>query len=782
MNRNMKWPAWVMLSLGLVVGAAIGHYWRAPGVVDKIKPSIVPSSNNSPSGVVDPVRAEAKPVASANRPASPVAVEKKSVVSLKDFQVALEDLARGVNTRYKQGDWVKLIDQLDEGDLHSAVGIVMRSREPWVRITGLQGLFKRCAENDPESALREAMAITSLNDRNSALTGVFQAWSKKDAVAVVRWLQSQPKGQALDKILQAAISGLAENAPEATYLLLQSMAPHLLRNFSWQIFMNWAKTDPATALSKMMTMPSSRQWGGGVQGVVAEWAKRDYSAAEAWVNAQPKGASQTEAVRGLLGTLALTDPSRAVAMVLAMPDAQERKNSLQMILWPWSQNDLAGAVAWVKQLQDESLKQVAMPQIMGAWAAVNPTEAADYAMSLPMGRQRTAALGNLVGTWANSDAKAALEWVKSLPPGRDQQAALQSSIYSLAQSEPAATAALIDAMPMSSTRRNCIGSLLQSWVEVDSAKALEWAQALPSLADRVQAYQQLAYSSWARQSPTQAVAVLMSLPAGQQRNNSLSSLVSQWAYQDFQGALDWSLKLEDATLRKQTLRNIQGRWIELNPVEAVTFVRDQKDWARDGSLSSAVHQWSSSDPVSAITWVAQLPGKELEQLLPAAIGAWAESNPVEAAKYVSKLQPGNMQNEAAAQTVSRWAQQDPVRAAKWAAGFANEDLRIRACRDVVSTWVQNDPDSAGAWVKELPSGKPREAALQSLVNSLQYGDPKAAAQWVENVADPNQRNQMMENVARHWLETDSSAKTWILNSSLPEETKTRLLKTAQNQN
>jgi hypothetical protein len=108
-------------------------------------------------------------------------------------------------------------------------------------------------------------------------------------------------------------------------------------------------------------------------------------------------------------------------------------------------------------------------------------------------------------------------------------------------------------------------------------------------------------------------------------------------------------------------------------------------------------------------------------------------------------------------------------------GFANEELRIRACRDVANAWVQNDSDAVGAWVREMPAGKPREAAVQSLVSSLQYADPKAAAQWAEAVSDPSQRNQLMEQAAKHWLENDPAAKVWIVNSSLSQDAKNRLL-------
>ncbi len=774
MHATVKWPGWMMLALGVVVGAVVG-YTLAPARTTASSPSAIPVVPD-----VCPGRAQAGATGRPGKSATAVIPPATTLpgVAFEEFLAAMEDMSKQANPYHnhrQQADLVRWVDQLDPSDLHKAVEWVLKSPKPWLRMMFLQILFERLAATDPEGALRQAQAIPTLNERRTALTGVFQAWSRKNAVAVVRWLQSQPRGQGFDKMLEAAIPGLSENAPEAVYLLLQSMAPQLLRNYSWQLFTGWARTDPVTALSKMMGMPAYRNGGGVMQGIISEWAQRDFPAAEAWANALPRGTARAEAIRGLVGALATKDPARAAAMVLAMPDVQEQINALSMMMGSWSQSDLVGAMAWMKQLPEGNLKQAAVNQIMGSWATTNPREAAEYALSMPAGKNRNHALSSLVGSWAYSDAKSALEWIKGMTSGREQQVVIQSSIYGLAQAEPAATAALLDQLPTSAARRNCLGSLLQAWVEIDPGKALEWAAALPSSADRAQAYQHLAYSSWARNSPTQAVAVLMSLPAGQQRNSSLSSVISQWAYQDFSGALEWSLKLEDASLRKQTLQNLQGRWIEINPLEAVNFVREQKEGSREGALSSAVGQWARNDPVSAITWATQLSAPEMEKVLPSAIGAWADNDPVEAARYVSQLQPGKMQNEAAGQVVSRWAQQDPARVAKWVDGFANEELRIRACRDVANAWVQNDPDAVGAWVREMPAGKPREAAVQALVSSLQYADPKAAIQWAEAVSDPSQRNQMMEHAARRWLENDSAAKVWIVNSSLSQEAKNRLL-------
>jgi ABC-type proline/glycine betaine transport system substrate-binding protein len=81
----------------------------------------------------------------------------------------------------------------------------------------------------------------------------------------------------------------------------------------------------------------------------------------------------------------------------------------------------------------------------------------------------------------------------------------------------------------------------------------------------------------------------------------------------------------------------------------------------------------------------------------------------------------------------------------------------------------------------LPAGKSRESAISSFVSRLSYSAPDVAAPWANAIADDNQRYNQIENVARNWLRSDpQSAKAWLAGTSLPEERKVRILKSAPN--
>ena len=89
---------------------------------------------------------------------------------------------------------------------------------------------------------------------------------------------------------------------------------------------------------------------------------------------------------------------------------------------------------------------------------------------------------------------------------------------------------------------------------------------------------------------------------------------------------------------------------------------------------------------------------------------------------------------------------------------------------------ENDPAAAASWLGNLSEGPSRDQAVSAFSNRISSSDPQAAVQWAATISNDSLRNSQMESTARAWLKTDPrNASTWISNSSLPDDTKTRLL-------
>jgi len=167
-----------------------------------------------------------------------------------------------------------------------------------------------------------------------------------------------------------------------------------------------------------------------------------------------------------------------------------------------------------------------------------------------------------------------------------------------------------------------------------------------------------------------------------------------------------------------------------------------------------------------------------DSFLSGAVSGLAQNSPEEAAAFVSKLPAGKGQESAAMSVVSQWAQSDPKSAAAWVGQFPPGGTRDSAIQNLVSNWSSNDPKAAGEWLASLPASKGQDRAMQSFVSQISWQFPEIAAPFADKLSDPNQRNSMVENLARQWLRMDrQSAETWLAQTSLPDDRKQQLLKT-----
>jgi hypothetical protein len=120
------------------------------------------------------------------------------------------------------------------------------------------------------------------------------------------------------------------------------------------------------------------------------------------------------------------------------------------------------------------------------------------------------------------------------------------------------------------------------------------------------------------------------------------------------------------------------------------------------------------------------------------------------------------------------ANSDPKGASEWAMTLP-EDVRSRTLSGVMSRWARNDLRGAGEWLNGL-NGPVRDDAVSAFSSSIGGGDPATALTWAATVSDPTKRNATVERLVTNWLRRNpGDAKTWIQNSQLPDEEKTRLL-------
>ena len=126
--------------------------------------------------------------------------------------------------------------------------------------------------------------------------------------------------------------------------------------------------------------------------------------------------------------------------------------------------------------------------------------------------------------------------------------------------------------------------------------------------------------------------------------------------------------------------------------------------------------------------------------------------------------------------VQRLAQQQPEQTAAWVAEFPEGALRDAAFEELARLWADRNVDTVANWLNSLASSPARDAAIGAYVNKLALQFPESAALWAKSIQDESLRMRELETVGELWMGTDPiSARAWISQAALPEQTKTRLL-------
>ena len=192
------------------------------------------------------------------------------------------------------------------------------------------------------------------------------------------------------------------------------------------------------------------------------------------------------------------------------------------------------------------------------------------------------------------------------------------------------------------------------------------------------------------------------------------------------------------------------------------------------SMSGVISGWWEADPRAAEAYVVAHSDTLGTQPLMQIVSQMYRQDPERAKEFANSLPNVEMRRSAAGNIAMQMSFNDPKGASQWAATLP-EDVRGRTLESVVSRWARNDSRAVGEWINGL-NGAVRDEAVSAFSSSLGASDPAAAMTWATTVSDPNRRNTTVERVLSGWLRrSPNDAKTWIQNSTLPDEEKTRLL-------
>ena len=183
---------------------------------------------------------------------------------------------------------------------------------------------------------------------------------------------------------------------------------------------------------------------------------------------------------------------------------------------------------------------------------------------------------------------------------------------------------------------------------------------------------------------TMVVPVAKQKAVGQDKYAALREL-SALAARDPAAALAAALKLPAGDERNEALTTVCSGMAQTDPAEAVKLAQVlQLDKQPGAVMGDLVQQWAGNDLVSTLAWVENQPtGGQRDELTTRVAYVMSRNDPSDAAELVmSEIPPGSAQDEAIMTVLHQWANQNFVAAANWAKDTIGGPLQERALNEL----------------------------------------------------------------------------------------------------
>ena len=513
------------------------------------------------------------------------------------------------------------------------------------------------------------------------------------------------------------------------------------------VFSTFAESDPQAAWNLAVSLKQSIIKQSAIMAVVSTIAQKDPSLALAMADslAEPQLKRQIRSMA--VSSLAQKDPQRALSLATESSDGRDGDYSLSMIFHQWARKDPEGAKAAVSRLSGRQADQARMA-LVSALAQQDPQAAWTYASGLPTSSGNTYSdpRVQVIQNWAQNDPQAALKAALTIGEPSQRGMAVATAVNAWAGSDFPAALKYAISVDDPGTR----GQILQNLSRNPNANRKELLAAVMDHVPPGDNFQQAVsgiLTSWAQENPAEAAAAAMELPPGRAFSNVASQIASQWisSAANKQDVFDWARNLPEGEARENSLRSVFSTWSRQDPQAAMRALSGLAPGERKNAVQAVASGWSQTAPEAVLQWSSSLTdASERADVVRAALSQWAGSSPESAAKFVERM-PGAE--------------------------------RSGPMESVVSNWASRDTASAAAWLDRQPSGPTKDAALRTLARKVAQEDPEAALTWARGISEEKDRIRQTESIARDWLRQDpSSARSWISTSTLPEETRKRLLK------
>ncbi len=395
------------------------------------------------------------------------------------------------------------------------------------------------------------------------------------------------------------------------------------------------------------------------------------------------------------------------------------------------------------QLDRAGVRSRAISHIAEEWTASDPLAALAEGIRIEDRGLRKRFLGRIASDWSRSDPDAVLTWLAAGPVDAEFTKALASNAFAtLAEHDPHRFLAVSASLPANYSSHGAM----------------------------------YAYQFIAEADPSEAINMLQSVAAGQQRDLILNAIAGGMAKTDPQSALDWADKQSSG--RMNLVATVIGTIAADDIDTALEYAMNLDDESDRQHSLQFIAMHAARDPGKVEGVAARLLAiedpEQRQHALARLTSSWAQMDPHAAADWaVDNL--ATTGEQALAKVAAHLARQDPDAAIRLAARVPAAS-REQWLTQVAGGFASTNPEGALAWIDQL-RGQPHHAAMvEAVVQHAAYRSPELAASLIPEIADPDKAARVARATARHWSRRDPrAAAAWVDRLAPGDETRAAAL-------
>ena len=521
------------------------------------------------------------------------------------------------------------------------------------------------------------------------------------------------------KIISSLITILAEKRPDVAWKLVLKAPSGLRAEYAAGALRTLAKNSPDTALEKLKEYPNKT--------------------------------TRKHLKMSIVQVVAKSDPQRALTM-LGKPE-RYGEETLREIFDRWVKKDAVAAAAAISQV-DPFLQPMVRGELLDNLAKTDPKTAWDMAIKSIADLNAV----HIDNYYSDARSRVIRQWIRKDP---------QSAI-----------AALNDVADVR-IRRSLLQNILELWIEQDFDAAFQTIST--SSNDEVLRIGLMFLAVNPNKNYKKILdAILDSMPPGEPKDGSISTLFSNWASDNPQAAAAAVAELAPGVAPKDAIEQIASQWFFAteDPTVPLRWLNSlPAGTTRSNALRNFFWVWSNSDPQAALNAASQLDENDRESVLTTVAEIWATQYPKAALAWAATLTDVNLKENVMSNAISTMVYRDPVKGSDALAIFPAGNALDNLTSKVVRTWFYMDIAASTAWVRTLPEGSARDRACATLSSLFAEKNPTTALDWAAAISNDSQRNEATKEALRTWKKYDPvAAKAWVSRSDLSKEIKESILK------